>query len=356
MRMFSAGQVIDRSSAAWQQLRAWPKLDLHRHLEGALRLSTLVEIAREYRIPLPAYTLDALRPHVQMVETDEANFGVFLSKFGALRQFFRSREIIRRATMEAIEDAAADNVKYLELRFTPNALARYNGYSYDQVIEWVCEAAARAQWKLDMQVRLIVSINRHESLAIAERTLGAALSMGCEAIAGIDLAGLEVGHSADPFQPIFRQARAAGLGVTIHAGEWDGPKNIHDAVTRMGADRIGHGVRIVENPRVLDLVRERGVPLEICLTSNLQTGAVRRLGDHPLAALVARGVRVTVNTDDPSLSGIALTDELALAHVALGLSMDALKTVTLNAAQAAFLPDDERAALVAQFDAALCAV
>ena len=356
MKMFSVGQVIDRRSAAWQQMLAWPKIDLHRHLEGALRLSTLVEIAREHEIPLPAYTLDALRPHVQMVETDEPNFGVFLSKFGALRQFFRSREIIRRLTMEAIEDAAADNVKYLELRFTPNALARHNGYSYDQVIEWVCEAAAHVQRKQGVQVRLIVSINRHESLAIAERTLAAALDMGCEAIAGIDLAGLEVGHSADPFQPIFRQAHAAGLGVTIHAGEWDGPKNIYDAVTRMGADRIGHGVRIVENPRVLDLVRERGVPLEICPTSNLQTGAVRHLENHPLAALCAQGLRATVNTDDPSLSGITLTDELALAHQAMGLPLDALKTMTLNAAQAAFLPDDERAALVAQFDAALCTV
>ncbi|WP_162909479.1 adenosine deaminase [Aggregatilinea lenta] len=350
------GQAIDRSGAAWRQIHAWPKIDLHRHLEGALRLSTLAEIAREYQIPLPANSLEALRPHVQMVDTDEANFGVFLSKFGALRQFFRSREIVRRVTMEAIEDAAADNVKYLELRFTPNALARYNGYSFDQVIEWVCDATAQAQSKLGTHVRLIVSVNRHESLAIAERTLAAALDMGCDTIAGIDLAGLEVGHSADPFQSLFRQAHAAGLGVTIHAGEWDGPKNIHDAVTRMGADRIGHGVRIVESRRVLDLVRERGVPLEICPTSNLQTGAVHRLEEYPLAVLVAEGICATINTDDPSLSGITLTDELTLAYTALGLSMETLKTVTRNAAQAAFLPDAERAALVEQFDTALCTV
>lgn len=356
MRMFSVGQVIDRNSSVWHQIRTWPKVDLHRHLEGSLRLSTLVEIARDYQIPLPSSSPEALRPHVQMVETDEASFGVFLSKFGALRQFFRSREIIRRVTVEAIEDAAADNVKYLELRFTPNALARHNGYSYEQVIEWVCEATTYARRKLDMQVRLIVSVNRHESLAIAERTLAAALDLRCDSIAGVDLAGLEVGHSADPFQALFRQAHAAGLCVTIHAGEWDGPKNIHDAVTRIGADRIGHGVRIVESPRVLELVRERGVPLEICPTSNLQTGAVHHLAEHPLAALFEAGLCVTINTDDPSLSGITLTDELALAHVAMGLPLDALKTITQNAAQSAFLPDDDRAALVAQFDAALCTV
>ena len=231
MTRFELRSAPDRHDELWRAIHAWPKVDLHRHLEGSLRLATLLAIAREHQIPVPAEDLEQLRPHVQMVEADAASANIFMGKFRALRHFFRSPEIIRRVTFEAVEDAAADNVRHLELRFTPHALARHNSASYEEVIACVCDAAAQAGQQFRIGVRLIISVNRHESLTIAAQTVAAGVGFVGNGIVGLDLAGLEMGHSALPFQPVFEQARAAGLALTIHAGEWDGPQNIREAVT-----------------------------------------------------------------------------------------------------------------------------
>jgi adenosine deaminase len=350
---FNVQSVINRESDLWKTLWAWPKIELHRHLEGSIRLPTLVEVAREHDIPLPAYDLERLRPYVQMTDGDEANFAVFLSKFNVLRQFYRSAEIIRRITTEAIEDAANDNIKYMELRFTPHALTRQNNYHYEDVIGCVCEAAMAAQSQYDIMVRLIVSLNRHETVQIAERVLEAALQFIDCGMVGIDLAGLEVGHSARPFRSLFHKAHMAGLNITVHAGEWEGAANVAEAVEVVGAVRIGHGVRSVEDHQVIQLLRDKQITLEVCPTSNLHSGVVGRMELHPLVDLNYLGVPTTINTDDPSLSNITLTDELVLAHIGMGMPINTVKQNILNAAQAAFLPDDEHAALIEQFETAL---
>ncbi len=352
---FNVHTVISRESDLWKTLWAWPKIELHRHLEGSLRLPTLIDVASQFDIPLPAYTTEQLRPYVQMTDDDEANFAVFLGKFSVLRQFYRSTDIIRRIAREAVEDAAKDNVKYMELRFTPHALARQNNYQYEEVIQCVCEAVQQAEKDFGIRVRLIVSMNRHESLQIAERVIDAALQFTSCGIVGMDLAGMEVGHSARPFRNLLYRARESGLHLTVHAGEWEGPSNVQEAIEYIGAERIGHGVRSIEDSQVIQLVLDRGVTLEVCPTSNLHTGAVRRMELHPLIDLIYLGVSTTINTDDPSLSNITLTDELMLAHIGLGLPFDSIKANILNAAQAAFLPHDERMALIETFRTALAA-
>jgi len=349
----NVGTVIDRQGALWQRLRAWPKIELHRHLEGSIRLSTLLDIAREFDLPLPATDAERLRPLVQMTEDDEPTCSAFLSKFDTLRQFYRSPDVVRRITREAIEDAARDNVTYMELRFTPAALARQNGHDYETIIGVVSDAARHAQAAHGVTVRLIVSVNRHESVDVARAVIQAVLALRLREVVAVDLAGKEIGYSVRPFEALFRRAREAGLRVTVHAGEWDGPHNVREAVVRTGAERIGHGVRTAEDPDVIRLVRERGVTLEVCPTSNLHSGVVDSLAAHPLGELARHGVLTTINTDDPALSNIALTDELMVAHVGLGLSLDAIRQNVLNAARAAFLPDGERAALAAYFRHAL---
>jgi len=346
---FNVQSVVERTGPVWQTLRAWPKIDLHRHLEGSLRLATLIEVAHEFDIPLPACDPEALRRRVQMTDADPSTSAAFLSKFEALRQFYCSPAIIQRIAEEAVEDAARDNVRYLELRFTPHALARSNADDYEDVIASVGEGVRRAQARHAIRVKLILSVNRHESPAVAHRVLDAALRAADSDIIALDLAGQEVGYSARAFDAFFARASAEGLYRTIHAGEWDGAENVREAVAELEADRIGHGVRAVEDPAVLELVRARGVALEVCPTSNLQSGVVRDPAQHPLRRLVEAGLAVTINTDDPAISGTTLTDELALAHLALGLSLDQLRAATLDAARAAFLPPAERAALVAQF-------
>ncbi len=331
-------------------MQALPKIELHRHLEGSIRLSTLVEIAQEYGIEMPEYDVELLRPFVQMMPTEAHNSQHFLAKFMTIRQFFLSEEVIRRMTREVVVDAAIDNVKYFELRFTPRALSNILNCSYEAVLDWVCTEAIVTAAEYDIQVRLIVSVNRHESFAIAERTLDAVLAYQSPYIVAMDLAGNESDYPAEPFQPIFVQAKNAGLGVTIHAGEWGSADNIRSAVTALMADRIGHGVRAIEDLSLCDWLIERGIVLEVCPTSNVHSGAVAHWSQHPLNQLYRYGVTTTINTDDPLVSDITLTDELVSAVDFMTFSVEDVKRHMVNAAQAAFLPTVERNRLVSQFE------
>ncbi len=334
-------------------LTALPKIELHRHLEGSVRLQTLVDVAQQYKIELPATDLEGLRAYVQIMPDSPMDSVHFLSKFNLLRRFYYSQEVIERVAREAVEDAVADNVKYMELRFTPKALSKLMDFSFGDVVKWVCTAVKQAQVNTDIKVRLIVSMNRHEGANDGERALNAALDFRNQGIVGIDLAGQESGYGAVPFYPLFDRAKQAGLGITVHAGEWAGPGNIRDAITMMGAQRIGHGVRIVEDSVIAGLARERGTTFEVCPTSNIQSGAVAGVANHPLRDMASLGLRTTINTDDPSVSNIKLSDELVLANEQLGLTLEDIKRTIMNAAQCAFLPEAERAALVTYFSDAL---
>lgn len=329
-----------------------PKIDLHRHFEGSLRLSTLLEIARRYKLDVPVTDLEALRPYVQVTD-DPPDHELFLSKFEVLRHFYRSPEIIHRLAYEVVADAAADNIKYLELRFSPQALSRVRGFSLAEVTEWVIHAVDQASRDFNIQVGLIVTLVRHDPVEQARHVANVAFDYHEKGIVGLDLAGNEVRFPSAPFAPIFQDAKQLGMGITVHAGEWSSAVGVRDAVLNLHADRIGHGVRTIENSEVLRLVKERQVAFEVCLTSNLQTGVVRRVGHHPLVDMLDLGLAATLNTDDPSVSNCNLSDEYFVAMNELKLSYSDLRLMTLNAAQAAFLPADEQQRLVAYFEAAL---
>jgi adenosine deaminase len=322
-----------------------PKVELHRHLEGTLRLGTMLEIAREHDIPLPVAD-DQLHSLVQMQTSDALNSIVFLSKFQILRQFYKTPEIITRVTREAIADARADGVRYMELRFTPLALSRVQGFPMADVMDWVCESAAEASQTYDLPTRLIVSVNRHESVDVAAQVADLALQRMDRGIVALDLAGNEVDYNALPFLEIFTAARSGGLHTTIHAGEWNGPQNVRQAVEVFHADRIGHGVRVVEDPEIVALARDYQTAFEVCLTSNVQTGVVQSLNKHPMRSMLEQGLHISLNTDDPGISQIVLSDEYRVAVEELGLSQLKLEELILSAAQAAFLSPSERDELV----------
>ncbi len=231
------------------EVRALPKIELHRHLEGSVRLDTLVAIAGDYGFEMPEYDVESLRPFVQMMPGETRNSQHFLAKFLTLRQFFRSPEIIKRVAREAVADAAADNVKYMELRFTPPALSNIIKCSYHNVIDWVSSAVEDEAARQGIEVRLILSMNRHESAEIGENVFRAALDFRDRGVVALDICGNEAGFSAVPFRGLFEQVKEAGFGVTIHAGEWAGAENIRDAIENLHADRIGHGVRAPEDPK-----------------------------------------------------------------------------------------------------------
>lgn len=328
-----------------EEFRNLPKVELHRHLEGSLRLSTMLDVARKHGMTIPANVVRLSRL-VQVQDEDNLTFDNFLAKFNTLRMFYRSPEVIDRITHEAVEDAAKDNIRYLELRFTPVALSRAERFPLEDVIDWVVKAAKDAEKRHKVVVRLIASINRHEGVELAEQVAWIAVEKGRENIVGLDLAGNEAEFSAKPFVPIFKEARQSGLFVTIHAGEWSGAANVREAVEIFGAQRIGHGVRVLEDDFTTALAREHGTTFEVCMTSNYQTGVVPDLSVHPAAKMINAGLNVTFNTDDPSISQITLGNEYRLAVQDLKIPMDVLKQRIIAAATASFLPEGDKKKLL----------
>jgi adenosine deaminase len=338
----------ETSASLRAQLQALPKVDLHRHLEGSLRLQTLAEIAREHGIDLPSYDIEYLR-RFATVAGEEWNFHRFLEKFHFLRQFYPTQAAVQRLAYEAVADAAADNIKYLELRFNPVALAREQGFSLDQVTTWVCDSAARAQRDYQVDTNLILQIGRDEPVDTACQIADIALAYRDQGVVGLDLAGDETKYPARRFAAVFQHAREEGLGVTVHAGEAGAAENVQEAIQWLGAQRIGHGVRAIENVDIVQLIRERGVALEICPTSNLQTGVVHRFWQHPLYDLFALDLRVTINTDDPSVSDTTLSDEYQAAMLAIGMTLKQIKQTILTAVDASFQPPERQRQMAREF-------
>jgi adenosine deaminase len=339
--------TFDRATASLSSYRALPKVELHRHLEGSLRLETMIEVANQHGITVPDDVL-RLSNLVQVQVADKFTYQNFLAKFNTLRLFYRSPDVIHRITREAVEDAAKDNVRYMELRFTPVALSRAERFPLQDVIDWVMTSAKDAGRKYDVVVRLIASVNRHESPDLAEQVAWISAAYIEDGIVGLDLAGNEAEYPSQPFYGIFKEARQAGLHVTIHAGEWGPAANVREAIEDLGAERIGHGVRVLEDKDVVNLAKERGTAFEVCVTSNYQSGVVHSLDTHPLMTMLDAGVNVTINTDDPSISRITLSHEYYTVCEDLHMSKDTLCDRIVAAAQAGFLAPKEKEKLAVQ--------
>ena len=339
--------MTERVTASLNTYRALPKVELHRHLEGSLRLDTMTDIAREHGLEIPEDVL-RLSTLVQVQEQDKFTFQNFLSKFNTLRLFYRSPDVIHRITRETIEDAAKDNIKYMELRFTPVALSRAERFPLHDVIEWVVSSSREAAQKNGVVVNLIASVNRHESPDLAEQVAWLAAEHIKDGIVALDLAGNEAEFKSEPFYGIFKEARQAGLHVTIHAGEWGPAIHIKEAIEELGAERIGHGVRVLEDANITALAKEHGTAFEVCVTSNYQSGVVAALEEHPLMNMLNAGINTTINTDDPSISRITLSHEYYVACEDLQMPQNILKQRIVAAAQAGFLPDAEKEKIVKQ--------
>ena len=312
-----------------------------------MRFDTMLEIARTHGITVPIGS----NPFTNLLgeETTEPDtIQNFLTKFKTLRMFYRSPEIIHRVTREAIEDAANDNVRHLELLFSPVALSRAERFPMGQVMDWVCESAGKAAREFGMQVVLIASMNRHESVELAEQAAWLAAARIGSGILGLDLAGNEAEYPAAPFLGIFKEAQQSGLKLTVHAGEWAGAVDVREAIETFNANRIGHGVRVMEDPGTIAMSRERGTPFEVCVTSNLRTGVIQFIREHPVMRMLEAGLNVTLGTDDPSILQIALSGEYRQVCEDLGMEHKTLKKCILAAARASFLAKGKRDIFVEQ--------
>ncbi|MCX8043750.1 MAG: adenosine deaminase, partial [Desulfobacterota bacterium] len=307
----------------FRKFRSFPKVDLHRHLEGSITPETLITVATIWGGNLPTTDVDTLRKLIVM-QYDTPGFHTFLDKFKIYRGFYPCREAIEYIAATAVKEAAEDGVKYLELRYSPTHFSALGRFSEEEVIRWINGAIQHAASENDIIVIPLATISRDYGIELAEATVSRISALPSGFFYGLDLAGDEISNPAQPFAGVFALARAQGLYLTIHAGEACGPENVREAVSLYGASRIGHGIKAAEDPAVMQLLRERNVMLEICLTSNVHTGVVPSVGQHPIKTLMQHGVPVSLNTDDPAISGITLTDEYVTAVTELGLTEDDL--------------------------------
>lgn len=328
--------------------RGLPKIDLHRHLEGAIPLDLIQRLAAESRIPLP--TDHALLAElVTFSPSDNPSVQSFLAPFEHIRKVFQTEEIIKTVAAEVTAAAAMEGVHYLELHITPSALVASSGADVSEAVGWVCQAVQESADANDITTNIIISLNRHEPVTAGEAAIQAALDWRDDGVVGVDLAGDESQYDARPFSSLLQRAREAGLKISLHAGEWAGPESVAFAMKEIQADRIVHGVRIMEDQDLVRLAQMKRVPLVVCLTSNLQSGVVESFDDHPLPHMLAAGLQVSLATDDPSISRTTLADEFEIAQRQLGLGPDSVRGMMLAATQAAFLPDRDKRELEARF-------
>jgi adenosine deaminase len=332
-----------------EALRRWPKAELHVHLDGALRPATMLELARQQGVRLPAETPEALAK--AMLVRDAKNLEEYLEKYSITLSVLQSAAALERVAYEFVVDKAAENVRYVEVRYSP--LLHRPALTLAQAIEAPLAGIRRASAETGTKVGLIVCGMRTKSPRESLELARAAAEYQSAGVTAFDLAGAERGFPAADHRAAFEYAAAHGLACTCHAGEGDGPQSIHQALHECGAQRIGHGTRLGEDPALLEEVIARKIPLEMCLTSNVHTHVVSSVAEHPFKRYLQQGVVVTLNTDGPLTDGITLTDEYFQAHALLGLSPDDLARVVLNTCESAFLPEFEKVALVSRVQSEL---
>ncbi len=311
-----------------------PKIDLHLHLDGAIRVPTIAELGDELGIKLPSYNPKKLARYVQ-VGRDCRSLTDFLKRFEVFYLILPYARTQERIAYELCEDCARDTVIYFETRFAPS-LACNEQFTMEDAVVAALEGLRRGQRDFGVRCGLILCCYRSVTPQQNVETVKLAHKYRDKGVIGIDLAGDELHFPAAPHAEAFALARKLEIPITIHAGEGERPENIREAVFDHGAARIGHGVALQKDSELLKRVRDRGTVFEICLTSNLQTCSVPSLTRHPFKKFLNEDIRVTLNTDDPAISNITLTDEFELAGREFKLTQKQIRELLVNAANAAF--------------------
>ncbi len=324
-------------------IRTAPKAELHVHLDGSLRPETMLELAREEGVTLPAGDAESLRRW--MLVSDARDLEDYLARFEHTIALLQRPEAIERVACEMVHDAHRDQVRYLEVRYCPQLSTR-QGLTLDEVIAAEWRGLLRGMEETGVVARIInCSLRQYDperSVEIAEHSV----RMRQNGVVGFDLAGGEAGRPPERHREAFDIAARGGLGITVHAGEAAGWESIFEAIHACHATRIGHGTRLPERPELLEYVRDRRILVEVNITSNVQTHAVPTAADHPVRQFLREELAVTLCTDSWLMSGVSLSDEYILAHEALGFSRSDLATLMLNGFEHAFLPWPQRSHLL----------
>lgn len=324
-------------------LRRLPKAELHCHLDGSVRPETMLELAREYGIRMPRETAGALSEY--MTVNDARNLEDYLARFEVTLSLMQRAEAIERIAFELAEDAHRDGVWYIEVRFAPVLNVR-QGLQPQDVVSAAVRGLTRAERMHGVVARVIVTAMRNMSTDVSLDLARLAVTHKGSGVAGFDLAGGERGNPASLHARAFEYARSHDMACTCHAGEGDGGDSVREAVHACGADRIGHGTRLFEDRSLMDYVNDRRIPVEICLTSNVQTRAAASYEAHPVRQYFDAGLNVVLNTDNRLMSATTLTDEYLHAVNRLHFTFDQLARIALNGFESAFLPWPDRKRLI----------
>jgi len=320
-----------------------PFIDLHRHLDGNVRLQTILDLGRKHNIRLPGDTLETLRPHVQVTEV-MPDLLAWLNKLHWMIAVLGDYDACRRIARENVEDAKAEGIDYLELRFSPYFMAGPNRLNPAKVVEAVVAGVEEGRAKTGLKVNLIGILSRTFGADACKVELDALLTQRAHLVA-LDLAGDEKNFPAELFTKHFKRGRDAGWAITVHAGEAGGAASVWAALRELGATRIGHGIRAIDDPKLMDHLHTHRIGLEINLTSNVQTNTVPSFAAHPMKQFLARGLLATINTDDPVISAIDLRHEFEVAAPAAGLTPADIAQTRRNALEIAWLTKEEKAEL-----------
>lgn len=317
-----------------------PLIDLHRHLDGSVRLETVIELAQQQGIDLPAWDVESLRPHV-VVDGRAASLMDFIGRFKYLTAILHDLDACRRVAYENVEDAGREGIDYIELRFSPWFMSETHDLDPAGVVEAVADGIKAAERETGVRAQMIGIMSRTYDTETCHRELDALLAHRDHLVA-IDLAGDEMKFPASLFQEHFKRARDAGLQVTVHAGEVDGPESVWSSIRELGATRIGHGIHALRDPNLVEYLHKHRIGLEVSITSNIHTGTVDQYEGHPAKRIFELGLLANLNTDDPAISGIDLRHEYEVAAPRAGLSPQMARQSQLNALEMAFLPDYEK--------------
>jgi adenosine deaminase len=327
-------------------LHALPKTDLHVHLDGSLRPTTVLELARQRGL-LPHLKTDADVLAACRAPEECASLEEYLRVFDVTLTVMQNAEALERIVFELAEDAHRENVRYMEVRYAP-ILHERDGMQLDDVVTAVQRGLDRALRRYGIRCGQIICGIRHLDPADSVRLARLAARWNGRGVVGFDLAGAEGGFPARDHLEAFDIVRAANVSVTVHAGEAFGPASIHQALHYAGARRLGHGTRLAEDRDLLGWVNDFRIPVEVCLASNVQTRAVRTLREHPIRLFLEEGLRVTLNTDNRLVSGTTVTNEYVLAVEAFDLDLDEVLGLILNGFKAAFMPLAHKRRLIEQ--------
>ncbi|MDQ3389345.1 MAG: adenosine deaminase [Gemmatimonadota bacterium] len=326
-------------------LHRLPKAELHVHLDGSLRAETMLELAAEYGKTMPESDADGLREYMHV--RDARNLVEYLDRFAITLSVMQTAEALERIAYELASDLAAENVRYAEIRYSPILNTR-EGLPLTETVDAPLRGLRRAEEEFGIRTSIIICGIRNMDPATSRDLADLTVAYKDRGVVAFDLAGAEYNYPAKKHKDAFFTVINQNMAATIHAGEAYGPESIHQALHYCKAHRIGHGTRLFEDPELMQYVVDFRIPIEICLTSNVQTRAVRSFEEHPLREYYDRGIVLSLNTDNRLMSATTVTEEFWRAHEHQGFTWEELTELSVMAFESAFMHREEKRAMVAR--------